>query len=90
MPWFVKIETGIVSKKVFDRFVPEHKLYVQKLIDQGYEAKTGYWKERGGGMLLFKADSLAEAERIVKNDPLVQNDCVKYQLYEWCIVMGNF
>ncbi|EAZ88501.1 hypothetical protein CY0110_06914, partial [Crocosphaera chwakensis CCY0110] len=32
MPWFVKIETGIVNKKVFDQYVPDHKKYVQELI----------------------------------------------------------
>ena len=88
MPWFVKIETGIVPKSVFDQFVPQHKAYVQKLIDEGHEAKSGYWGELGGGMLLFKADSLAEAEEIVKNDPLIKNNCVEYQLHEWRIVVS--
>lgn len=88
MPWFVKIETGIVPKSVFDQFVPQHKAYVQKLIDEGHEAKSGYWGELGGGMLLFKADSLAEAEEIVQNDPLIKNNCVEYQLHEWRIVVG--
>lgn len=88
MPWFVKIETGIVPKSVFDQFVPQHKAYVQKLIDEGHEAKSGYWGELGGGMLLFKANSLAEAEIIVKNDPLIKNNCVEYQLHEWRIVVS--
>jgi uncharacterized protein YciI len=39
--------------------------------------------------MLFKADSLAEAEQIVATDPLVKNNCVTYQLHEWRIVMGN-
>lgn len=88
MPWFVKIETGIVPKSVFDQFVPQHKDYVNKLIDEGHKAKSGYWGELGGGMLLFEANSLAEAEMIVKNDPLVKNNCVEYQLHEWRIVVG--
>ncbi len=87
MPWFVKIESGIVNKKVFDQYVPDHKKYVQELIAQGYEAKTGYWGDYGGGMLLFKASSLEEAEAIVKKDPLIINNCVDYELHEWCIVV---
>jgi uncharacterized protein YciI len=89
MPWFVKIETGIVPKPEFDRYVPDHKAYVQGLIDRGHHAKTGYWGERGGGMMLFQAASLAEAEQIVATDPLVQNHCVTYQLHEWQIVLGD-
>jgi uncharacterized protein YciI len=87
MPWFVKIEKGIVDKTTFDRFIPAHKDYVQRLIQQGHQAKTGYWGERGGGMMLFQAASLEEAEAIVAQDPLIQNGCVDYQVHEWCIVV---
>jgi uncharacterized protein YciI len=87
MPWFVKIEKGIVEKPTFDRHVSAHKDYVRHLIDGGYEAKTGYWAEKGGGMLLFKADSIEEAKAIVARDPLVENGCVDYELHEWRIVV---
>lgn len=87
MPTFVKIETGIVNKKVFDSYVPAHKEYVRQLIAKGHQAKTGYWAEFGGGMLIFKADSLQAAKEIVAGDPLIANDCVTYELHEWCIVV---
>lgn len=87
--WFVKIETGIVPKPEFDRYIPAHKAYVQDLIDRGHQAKTGYWGEYGGGMMLFQADSLAEAEQIVAADPLIQNHCVSYKLHEWRITLGG-
>ncbi|NER32978.1 MAG: hypothetical protein F6J93_02675 [Oscillatoria sp. SIO1A7] len=87
MPWFVKIEEGIVDKATFDRYVPAHKAYVRDLIAKGHRAKTGYWAEFGGGMLLFEAESIEEARAIVAEDPLVVNSCVKYQLHEWRIVV---
>jgi uncharacterized protein YciI len=87
MSWFVKIERGIVEKSVFDQFVPAHRAYVQKLIDQGHQAKTGYWGDFGGGMLLFWADSLSQAQAIAAKDPLVENACVEYELHEWHIVV---
>lgn len=87
MPWFVKIEKGIVDKATFDQFVPAHRDYVRSLIEQGYQAKTGYWAEFGGGMLLFHADSREAAEAIVAADPLIKNGCVDYELHEWCIVV---
>jgi uncharacterized protein YciI len=87
MAWFVKLERGLVDKARFDRHVPAHLAYVQQLIDQGHQAKSGYWAERGGGMLLFQASSLAEAERLVQQDPLIQNQCVAYELHEWCIAV---
>lgn len=87
MPWFAKIENGIVDKEIFDQYIPAHIAYVKDLIAKGYEAKSGYWKRRGGGMLLFAAESWEEAEEIVQADPLVKNGCVTYELYEWCVVV---
>jgi uncharacterized protein YciI len=87
MPWFVKIERGIVDKPTFDQYVPAHKAYVQDLIARGHQAKSGYWAERGGGMLLFQADSLEVAQELIAADPLIKNGCVDYELYEWRIVV---
>lgn len=87
MPWFVKIERGIVEKSIFDRYVGDHLAYVRDLVAKGYEAKSGYWAEYGGGMLLFKAASLEDAKAIVEADPLIANHCVEYELHEWKIVV---
>jgi uncharacterized protein YciI len=87
MSIFVKIETGIVDKLVFDQYVSAHKTYVRQLIAQGHKAKTGYWGELGGGMLIFEANSLLEAQAIVAQDPLIINNCVEYELHEWCVVV---
>jgi len=87
MPLFVKIEKGIVEKTVFDQYVPAHIDYVKKLVAEGHKARSGYWGDFGGGMLLFEAESLEEAQMIVENDPLIKNGCVTYELHEWCIVV---
>lgn len=87
MSIFVKIETGIVDKSIFDQYVSAHKTYVRQLIAQGHKAKTGYWGELGGGMLIFEANSLLEAQAIVAQDPLIINNCVEYELHEWCVVV---
>jgi uncharacterized protein YciI len=87
MPWFVKIEKGLVDKATFDQYVPAHLAYVKDLIRQGYEAKTGYWAEYGGGMLVFRAASMDEAKAIVAADPLIKHHCVDYELHEWRVVV---
>jgi uncharacterized protein YciI len=83
VPWFVKIERGIVDKATFDQSVPAHRAFVQQLNASGHHATTGYWRNSRGGMLLFQANSLAEAESIVAKDPLIANGCVEYELHEW-------
>jgi len=86
MPWFAKIETGIVEKAVFDQYVPAHIEYVKELAAKGHQARSGYWGRKGGGMLLFEAESMAAAQAIVADDPLVVNNCVTYEIFEWCVV----
>ncbi len=87
MATFVKIEQGKVDKPTFDQYVSAHHAYVRDLIAWGHQAKTGYWAARGGGMMIFEAASMEEAEAIVAEDPLIKNGCVDYQLYEWRIVV---
>ena len=89
MPWFIKIERGIVDKATFDQHVPGHLAYVKALDVEGYQAKTGYWRQSAGGMLIFAADSKEEAQKIVEQDPLIVNHCVEYELYEWVQVGGQ-
>lgn len=64
-----------------------HKTYVRDLIERGFQAQTGYWGDFGGGMMLFQADSLAQAQALVAQDPLIQNGCVAYELHEWHVVV---
>ncbi|MEO0771027.1 MAG: YciI family protein, partial [Cyanobacteria bacterium J06649_4] len=85
MAWFVKIERGIVDKPRFDQFVSAHIDYVNSLIEKGHQARSGYWAERGGGMLIFQAESMEKAQSLVEADPLIANDCVNYELHEWGI-----
>lgn len=87
MPWFAKIERGIVDKATFDQHVPAHKAYVKKLIEAGHRVRTGYWVAQRGGMMIFTATSMAEAQAIVAQDPLVEQGCVTYELHEWRIVL---
>ncbi|OKH42433.1 hypothetical protein NIES2101_32975 [Calothrix sp. HK-06] len=87
MPIFVKIEQGKVDKPTFDQHVGAHHAYVRELIARGHKAKSGYWAVRGGGMMIFEADSMEQAQAIVAEDPLIKNGCVDYQLYEWRLVV---
>jgi uncharacterized protein YciI len=89
MPLFVKIEKGVVPKRVFDGHVSAHKKFVLELVAEGRRARSGYWAEMGGGMMIFEAASLEEARRIVARDPLIKEGLVTYELHEWKVVVGD-
>lgn len=93
MPWFVKLEEGIVGKARFDAVIPAHLRWLGELEKAGHQPSSGYWAERkglngdgAGGMLLFSAGDWSEADRLVRTDPLVQQGCVRWTLHQWSLV----
>ena len=95
MPWFVKLEQGIVDKPRFDAVVPAHLAWLETLSQAGHQPSSGYWADRrglngqgAGGMLLFQARDMAEAEALVSGDPLIHEGCVSWTLHEWRLVYG--
>ena len=97
MPWFVKLEEGIVAKPQFDAVIPEHLAWLQTLERAGHQPRSGYWADckglngdGAGGMLLFWARDWAEAQLVISTDPLIRRGCVRWSLHEWSLVFGAF
>ena len=92
----MKLEEGIVDKPTFDAVVPEHLAWLRSLEAAGHCPSSGYWLDRkgqnghgAGGMLLFQAASMAEAEQVVQGDPLIRRGCVRWTLHEWRLVFTS-
>jgi hypothetical protein len=97
MPWFVKLEEGIVAKSQFDAVIPDHLAWLQNLASAGHQPRSGYWADckgrngdGAGGMLLFWAVDWTEAQLLIGTDPLIQQACVRWSLHEWSLVFGAF
>lgn len=96
MPWFVKLEEGLVPKPAFDQVVPEHLAWLAELELAGHRPVSGYWADRkgrsgegAGGMLLFWAESWEQAQAVVQGDPLIRRGCVRWTLHQWQPVFGQ-
>ena len=92
MPYFVKtepIKRHYLSKIDFkSKTINEHKLWVKNLIDQGFYIKSGFLVDKdkvpgAGGFLIIESASFEEAEKIIKDDPMIKNNMVNWQLNEW-------
>ena len=92
MPFFVKTET--IKRNYFNEItfksktIEEHKLWVKNLIDQGFYIKSGFLVDKdrvpgAGGFLIIECQSFEEAEKIIKDDPMIKNNMVNWQLNEW-------
>lgn len=94
MPWFVKLEEGVVDKARFDAVVPAHLRWLETLAAAGHRPSSGYWGDRvgqegAGGMLLFEAADREEAEALVRRDPLIVEGCVRWTLHDWRLVHAD-
>lgn len=92
--WFCKTEQ---FKRPFPEVRPhleEHKTWVQTLRRQGVCITSGYrvdaeGRPGGGGLMFLAARSYEDALQLVKQDPLVANDCVEWELNGWIGQVGD-
>tara|TARA_Y100001968_G_scaffold116045_1_gene105400 strand:- start:2990 stop:3298 length:309 start_codon:yes stop_codon:yes gene_type:complete len=99
MPWFIKTErfkpeTLNLSSKERQVFLARHKSWVTQLTKLGNKVSSGYLVNEkgipgGGGFLILQANSYAEAISLIKNDPMIINDLVNWNLEEWVPVVGE-
>ena len=92
MPLFVKTE--FIKKKYLSNFdlrnkiIQEHISWVKELKNKGLNISSGFLidylkKPGGGGLLTIECENYLEAEKIIKSDPMVENNIVDWKLHEW-------
>ena len=92
MPYFIKTETikrNYLNKMDFKtKTIKKHKLWVKSLLDKGFYIKSGFLVDKdqkpgAGGFLVIECESFEEAEKIIKDDPMIKNNIVNWKLNEW-------
>lgn len=73
----------IVDQELNTRVRPAHLQYLDQLYQEGKVAMAGPFTDKQGGMVIYKADSLEEAEQLAKNDPVVAEGARTVQVREW-------
>ena len=92
MPLFVKTE--FIKRKYLSDFnlrnkiIQEHISWVKELKNKGLNINSGFLidylkKPGGGGLLTIECENYLEAEKIIKSDPMVENNIVNWKLHEW-------
>ncbi|MEI7611730.1 MAG: YciI family protein [Betaproteobacteria bacterium] len=66
-----------------DRFVAEHREFLERYYVSGHFLLSGRKEPRTGGVILAKAESRAEVERIVQNDPFHREHIAEYEIVEF-------
>jgi len=94
MAWFIKTETFRLPRPQLLAHLQAHHAWVAELRQQGVVICSGYLVDQagrpgGGGLLLLAAEDYAAAEALVRQDPLIANGCVDWQLQGWIPAVGD-
>lgn len=92
--WFCKTEQFKRPYPEVKPYLDEHKIWVKCLRRQGVCITSGYrvdaeGKPGGGGLMFLAARNYEDALQVVKQDPLVANDCVEWELNGWIGQVGD-
>jgi uncharacterized protein YciI len=66
-----------------DRFVGEHREFLERYYASGHFLLSGRKEPRTGGVILAKAETKAEIESIVADDPFHREQIAEYQIIEF-------
>jgi len=78
------------DKELTARTRPTHRAYLTTLLHEGKLAVAGPLIDDSGGMIVYEADTEAEAEVLLKADPFCTAGVfVSWKFYPWKIVFSN-
>ena len=67
---------------------PAHREYLRSLLDAGKLAMSGPWADDTGALIIYEAEDMAEAERILDEDPYRSAGVIaNATLKEWRVVL---
>ena len=75
-----RIKSGIDSA-IFNEVIVRHRLWAKERLAAGVLVQAGKWGDIGG-MIIVRAASRDEADRVVKEGPLVQAGIVTFETAE--------
>lgn len=80
---FVILLSYIKPLSEVDRFVGEHKEFLERFYASGHFLLSGRKEPRTGGIILAKAETRAEIESIVLDDPFNREHIAEYEIIEF-------
>jgi uncharacterized protein YciI len=72
-----------------DRWVPEHRSFLERHYASGKFLLSGRKEPRDGGVILCRARSLDELRAVVAQDPFHREGLARYELVEFMPTMSS-
>ena len=79
----------LAGKSVSEQPLREHGRYLQKLMESGKLVFAGPFLDDQGGIILLKASSLEEAQKIAGDDPAARNQIMRSVVHPFQIAFDS-
>jgi uncharacterized protein YciI len=92
---FVVLLNYIKPISEVDRFVGEHRKFLDRYYASGHFLLSGRKEPRSGGVILAMAETRTQIEGIIQNDPFNREKIAQYEIIEFlpsmaCEYLANF
>ncbi|MBN2794529.1 MAG: hypothetical protein JXR88_03920 [Clostridia bacterium] len=84
--YFVRIDEKNNEKEMNEEVFKAHIEYLKKIKNQ-FQMIGGGFNDVPGGMIIFKANNLQEANEVMALDPIIQGGYYFSIIHEWEIVL---
>lgn len=79
---YVRIDYKVGEKVLTHQDFQDHLSYVKSVAEERYLLGGGF-SNTDGGMILFEAENLNEAQRIAENDPIIERGIYRCEIFVW-------
>ena len=79
---YVRIDYKNEDKEMTSEDFQDHLIYVKNVAEERYLLGGGFGNI-DGGMILFEAESLEEAQKVAYSDPLIERGIYRCGVYKW-------
>lgn len=73
----------IVDEEINARVRPSHLVYINDLFNQDKVVMAGPFTDKKGGMVIYRAESFEEAQKLAEADPVIVEKARTLELREW-------
>lgn len=73
----------MLDQKKSQEYRPQHLEYLSKKTLDGKIFAKGRFTDGTGGLIIYKVDSIEEAEKLAKQDPYVIHGARGIEIHEW-------
>jgi uncharacterized protein YciI len=68
---------------------PQHLEFLEQKAKEGKVFARGRFTDGAGGLVVYKADSIAEVQGMVDEDPYIVHKARTYEIHEWEMLLSE-